>query len=814
MANVATVFAQRYKNYDYLLGYEPFGEPHGINTSSERDAYKQICTAYVDAIRAEDPNRIVSIAACEGYAHPSYFHNDTRIERENIVYTFSYYTCRSFVSYQPYYGDMRYPDDVPDFYRDRVIRLDNDWLWDYGMVDAVDFGSTWNVPVYCHEFGAWGNGQWDGSSPDNSSSRYMQDMVQLFEDNYINWIIWRWQTNAVDVPYWWKSFWAGEPNNRAVIEPHGGEFVGTETVTIHTFVTDADIYYTTDGSEPNGNSILYTGPFIITSDTIVKAKVVKTGLENTPVDEAVFENADAPPVTLSNPNNGLRYWYYSGSWNAVPDFDKLQADSTGLCSGLSQSQGGSSGKALLWKGYINVPVGAIYYLNSRVDAQGGLAMYINNTLVMLNGANTGTGTTYSVGQIALEAGMHPITLGYTWPDGASSLFDIEIQRPSDTRFVNIPSSMFYRNHAAPEGACEPYPADDQNEVPINRNLSWASGVDTVSHDVYFGKTNPPPFIGNQSGAKYETGVMDANATYYWRVNERNSYGTTTGDVWNFTTGSQKYLTGWWKFDETFGLEAADSSGSGNHGQLNNMDGSAWVTGRNGNALRFDGYDDYVWIPYDETLELGTEDFSMSLWVKKDEVETNNQYLYNQRTDGSNWFYLFWRPENIIKSALKVGGTERMTIQSASVLSVQQWYHIVMVVDRDSPSNSGIYINGEDNTASATVSTVDYTIGAGASIGRWSGGNGENFDGIIDDFRFFSWALSETEVKDLYDLGFIRADVDKNDKVDYFDFAFVAARWLDDNCSVSNRCDRADIDKNDVVGGSDLAALVENWLESK
>ena len=136
------------------------------------------------------------------------------------------------------------------------------------------------------------------------------------------------------------------------------------------------------------------------------------------------------------------------------------------------------------------------------------------------------------------------------------------------------------------------------------------------------------------------------------------------------------------------------------------------------------------------------------------------------------------------------------------------------MDRDSPSNSGIYINGEDNTASATVSTVDYTIGAGASIGRWSGGNGENFDGIIDDFRFFSWALSETEVKDLYDLGFIRADVDKNDKVDYFDFAFVAARWLDDNCSVSNRCDRADIDKNDVVGGSDLAALVENWLESK
>lgn len=820
MADVAATFAQRYKDYDYLLGYEPFGEPHGIDTSQERAAYKQVCTDYVDAIRAIDPNRIVSIAGCDDYANPGSIVDGIRVDRENIIYTFSYYPCRPFVSYQSWYGDIRYPDYVPDFYRKKVIWLDSDWLWtystyDYGMDEAVTASQNWNVPVYCHEFGAWGYGQWDGSSPDESSRRYMQDMVQLFEDNYINWIIWRWQTNADGVPYWWKDLWQGQQNNRAVIEPHGGEFVGSETVTIHTFVDDANIYYTTDGSEPDEGATLYTGSFSLSSNTTVKAKVIKAGLEGSPVDTAVFEGAGDSASILGNPVSGLRYWYYQGEWNTVPNFDLLQADSTGYCTSISKYQGSSSdGKALLWKGYINVPEGEIYYFNSRVDAAGGMKMHIGDEQIIINGSNTGLNTTYSVGQIALEAGMHPITLGYTWPTGASSLFEIEIQRPSDAQFVNIPSSMLYRDHSAPVQASNPSPADDQNDVPINRDIRWTAGVDTVSHDFYFGTTNPPAFIGEQSGAAYDPGVMIPEETYYWRADEKNNYGTTTGNIWSFTTGTQPCMIGWWKFDESYGLVADDSSDSGNHSQLMNMDNSAWRAGRNGNALHFDGYDDYVWIPYDATLDLGTGDFSVSLWAKKDSTGTGNTYLYNQRKDGYNWFYIHWLNDNRIKSALKVDGIQQVTITGGVTLSADTWYHIVMVVDRDSPSNSGIYINGEkDIYGSASVSTVDFSLGAGACIGRWSGGNGENFDGMIDDFRFFSWVLDESEIVELYDYGFIQGDIDKDDEVDAIDFTTFASKWDRADCDSPDWCDGADIDKNSSVNETDLMILGENWLKT-
>ena len=56
------------------------------------------------------------------------------------------------------------------------------------------------------------------------------------------------------------------------------------------------------------------------------------------------------------------------------------------------------------------------------------------------------------------------------------------------------------------------------------------------------------------------------------------------------TGLLRDLRGWWKFDETAGTTAADSSPYGNTGTLVNFpgDGTEWVDGRAGGALEFRG----------------------------------------------------------------------------------------------------------------------------------------------------------------------------------------------------------------------------------
>lgn len=73
------------------------------------------------------------------------------------------------------------------------------------------------------------------------------------------------------------------------ITPDGGKFFESKLVTITTKTEDAEIYYTTDGSEPDKNSKKYTEPFAINSSVTVKAVVIKAGMEDSDAAEASFE---------------------------------------------------------------------------------------------------------------------------------------------------------------------------------------------------------------------------------------------------------------------------------------------------------------------------------------------------------------------------------------------------------------------------------------------------------------------------------------------------------------------------------------------
>jgi hypothetical protein len=76
--------------------------------------------------------------------------------------------------------------------------------------------------------------------------------------------------------------------NQPIITPPGGNFCGPVVVQIGDTTAGAVIYYSLDGSTPNQTSILYTGPFTVSSTTTVKAIAVKSGLSNSVVATANF----------------------------------------------------------------------------------------------------------------------------------------------------------------------------------------------------------------------------------------------------------------------------------------------------------------------------------------------------------------------------------------------------------------------------------------------------------------------------------------------------------------------------------------------
>ena len=41
---------------------------------------------------------------------------------------------------------------------------------------------------------------------------------------------------------------------------------------------------------------------------------------------------------------------------------------------------------------------------------------------------------------------------------------------------------------------------------------------------------------HQTADTFVPSLLDYNTTYYWRIDEINAYGITSGQVWTFTTG--------------------------------------------------------------------------------------------------------------------------------------------------------------------------------------------------------------------------------------------------------------------------------------
>jgi hypothetical protein len=90
---------------------------------------------------------------------------------------------------------------------------------------------------------------------------------------------------------------------------------------------------------------------------------------------------------------------------------------------------------------------------------------------------------------------------------------------------------------APAQASSPSPVIGATGVAVNPTLTWMAGAGTDTHDVYFGTAGNLLVVSNdQTGTSYTPPAdLDPDTTYYWRVDETNTIGTTAGVVWSFTT---------------------------------------------------------------------------------------------------------------------------------------------------------------------------------------------------------------------------------------------------------------------------------------
>lgn len=75
---------------------------------------------------------------------------------------------------------------------------------------------------------------------------------------------------------------------KPVIKPAGGTFTGTVTATVSGADTEAELHYTTDGSEPTLNSMKYTAPLTFTEPAVLKVRGFRAGLDPSVTVSAAF----------------------------------------------------------------------------------------------------------------------------------------------------------------------------------------------------------------------------------------------------------------------------------------------------------------------------------------------------------------------------------------------------------------------------------------------------------------------------------------------------------------------------------------------
>lgn len=188
------------------------------------------------------------------------------------------------------------------------------------------------------------------------------------------------------------------------------------------------------------------------------------------------------------------------------------------------------------------------------------------------------------------------------------------------------------------------------------------------------------------------------------------------------------------FEETSGTSVTDKSGNGNTGSLESV--SRVTYGRFGRAIDFDSASDKLSVPDSASLTPNGA-ITMEAWLRPD-VGGSSQPIFSKpgSTGCSSPSYGMWASSSASLPQPKVAGCATyFSAASTYKLPIGMWSHLAATID--SSKNAKIYVNGE-LVASGTV-----TASPGASIGSLVIGSG--FDGLIDEVRVYTRALSSQEI---------------------------------------------------------------------
>lgn len=226
----------------------------------------------------------------------------------------------------------------------------------------------------------------------------------------------------------------GKPivNIRPEIKSESTVFIDKLTIEIATNTQNGVVYFTTDGTEPTINSQLAKGKILLNSkvDLAIKARTYVNGKPVSAVAFSEFKHQDPMPAVFES-KPGLKYKYYEGSWNMIPDFSKLVPVKTGIIENVALTEKlKPSEYGFVFDGYINIPENNVY--SFFITSDDGSRLIIDDTKTLDNDGQHGM-EEKSI-DLALSAGLHKISIQFFQGNGGDGL-SLEWKPAGKTRSV-------------------------------------------------------------------------------------------------------------------------------------------------------------------------------------------------------------------------------------------------------------------------------------------------------------------------------------------------------------------------------------------
>ncbi len=287
------------------------------------------------------------------------------------------------------------------------------------------------------------------------------------------------------------------------ISPNGIAFTNSVTVTLSDATAGTAIYYTLNGTIPTTNSLLYTGPFAITTTLNLQAIAVKSGAVNSGVASASFVNTAALGSGI-----GLlgQYWtntsalaFTNISFNTAATLTRTDAvvNYNWSTNGPDPSIGQTNFIAS-WTGSVQPQYSETYTFTTVADD--GVRLWVNGQL-LIDDWNTHSSTTTNSGSISLNAQeLYNIQMDY-FQGGSNAVAQLMWSSLSAAQNI-IPQTQLYPYTNSPPAVVLSSPANNSSytataSVTIGANADAAynpiSAVSFYANGVLLGTVSNSPY---------------------------------------------------------------------------------------------------------------------------------------------------------------------------------------------------------------------------------------------------------------------------------------------------------------------------------